>query len=114
MSLPYPDIPFLEVNESLNESTDPEPLNELFKMSTVGKLFLAGMAAWIMGRSSKLKIRGSRTQIDAVANALRSSRRFQREIAKPGATVQSVMEKLKLKNASASRFKAILGVPWPL
>ena len=109
---PYKDIPFLEVDESLTESS--QPLNELFKMSTVGKLFLAGMAAWIMGRASRMKVRGTRREIDAVAGALRSSRRFQQEIGMPGATVQNVMEKLKLKSASASRFESILGVPWPL
>ena len=109
---PYKDIPFLEIDDTISESR--QPLNELFKMSTVGKLFLAGMAAWIMGKASRMKVRGSRREVDAIAGALRSSRRFQQEIGKPGATVQSVMEKLKLKNASGARFQSILGVPWPL
>ncbi len=110
--IPVPDIPFLEIDDTLTESR--QPLNELFKMSTVGKLFLAGMAAWVAGRASRMKVRGSRREIDAISNALRSSRRFQQEIARPGATVQNVMEKLRLKNASGSRFESILGVPWPL
>lgn len=111
---PYEDMPFLEVvaDESLLENR--KPLNELFKMSTVGKLFLTGMAAWIVGRASKMKIRGSRQEVGAIERALRSSRRFQDEIKKPGASVQNVMDKLRLKNASASEFQRILGVPWPL
>lgn len=111
--VPYPEIPFLVIDESINESKR-VPLNELFKMTTFGKLFFAGLAAWIMHRSSKLKIKGSPREIDAIANAIQSSRAFQDEIKKPGATIDSVMEKLKLKYARGEEFERILGVPFPL
>ena len=108
----YKDMPFLVVDETIAEGK--MPLNELFKMSTVAKVFLAGLAAWVVGKASRMKVRGSRHEIDATARALRSSRRFQDEIRRPGASVQGVMEKLRLKNASASDFERILGVPFPL
>lgn len=108
----YKDLPFLIVDDSINENK--EPLNELFKMSTIGKLFLAGLAAWIVGKSSRMKIRGTQEEIDTIANALRASKRFRDEISKEGATVQSVMEKLHLKNASAADFERILGIPFPI
>jgi hypothetical protein len=116
MGMPiYSDLPFLiveEVEEPLNESV--KPLKEGIGLSTTGKLFLAGLAAWIVGRSSKLKIRGTKSEIRAVAEALRSSRRFQEELKKPGASVKSVMAKLNVKNIKGKQFQRVLGVPWPL
>lgn len=111
--IPYPEMPFLIIDESINESTR-KPLNELFKMTTFGKLFFTGLAAWILHKSSKLKIKGSPQEIEAIANAIQSSRAFQDEIRKPGATVDSVMQKLKLKHARGAEFERILGVPFPL
>ena len=61
-----------------------------------------------------MKVRGTPDEVDAVAEALMSSKRFQDELKKPGATVQSVVELLGLKHASASQFERILGIPWPL
>ena len=52
------------------------------KLGTVGKIFLAGAAAWIAGRASKLMIRGTPQEVDALADALRASRRFN-EIGSP-------------------------------
>jgi hypothetical protein len=88
------------------------PINELH-VNLLGKIFLAGIAAWMVGKATNLKIRGSKQEIDAVSNALLSSRRFQEEISKPGATVQSVMQKLGMKQLSAKEFERVLGVPWP-
>lgn len=110
---PYPEMPFLVIDESINESKR-IPLQELFKMTTFGKLFFTGLAAWILHKASKLKIKGSPQEIEAIANAIQSSRAFQDEIRKPGATVDSVMAKLKLKYARGEEFSRILGVPFPL
>jgi len=59
-------------------------------------------------------IRGTREEIDAVANAMLASRRFQQELERPGASVDSVMEKLGLYHASQREFERVLGVKWPL
>lgn len=113
----YKDLPFLiveEVEEPLRESIHANPLNEGLGLSTTGKLFLAGLAAWIVGRASKLRVRGTKKEITAIAGALRSSRRFQDELKKPGASVQSVMQKLNIKRLKGRAFERVLGVPWPL
>lgn len=89
------------------------PINELH-VNLLGKIFLAGVAAWLVGRATNLKLRGSREEIAAVADALVSSRRFQEEISQPGATVQSVMQKLGLKQMSAREFEKVLKVPFPM
>jgi len=88
------------------------PINELH-VGLLGKIFLAGVAAWIVGRVTNLKLRGSREEIETVAHALVSSRRFQEEISQPGATVQSVMQRLGMKQMSAKEFEKVLNVPFP-
>lgn len=90
-----------------------EPLNELH-LNLVGKMFFAAAAAWLVGKMTNVKLRGSKQEIDAVANAMLASKRFQQELNAPGATVQSVVDKLGLKHATAREFQAILGIPFPL
>lgn len=84
------------------------------KLSLVGKLLFAGIGAWLVGRLTNLRVRGTQEEVDAISDAMLSSRRFQDELQRPGASVESVMTKLNLKNASAREFERILGVRWPL
>ena len=95
---------------------DVDTLNErhYYRLSTTGKLFIAGVAAWLMGQKTRLKIRGSEEEIKKLATAMVASKQFQNELARDGATAQSVIEKLGLKNASAKDFERLSGVPWPM
>ncbi len=90
-------------------------LNErsYWKLSTTGKVFVAGIAAWLLGRATNLKIRGSKNEIEKLASALVASRRFQAELSRQGATAQSVIDKLGLRNASVREFERITGIPLP-
>ena len=90
-----------------------ENINEL-KMNLLGKIFFGTLAAWLVGKAVNTKLRGSRSEIAAVENALMSSRRFQDELNRPGASVDSVIQKLGIKHMSAQEFERVLGVPWPL
>ena len=90
-----------------------EPINEL-RLNLLGKIFFASVAAWLVGKAVNLKIRGTPDEVQAVSNAMMASRTFQEELSRSGATVESVMQKLGLKHASAREFERILGVPWPL
>jgi hypothetical protein len=89
------------------------PINEL-KLNLLGKIFFAAVGAWVVGKATNLKVRGTQEEIQAVSAAMMASRRFQEELERPGATVESVMQHLGLKHASAREFERILGVPWPL
>lgn len=91
-----------------------EDVNETLRISTVGKLFLAGLAGYVLGRRTNLRVKGTAEELEAVKNALLASRRFREEMMKPGATVDGVIEKLQLKKATAADFERILGIPWPL
>lgn len=90
-----------------------QPINEL-KVNLLGKVFFATLGAWLIGKVVNTKLRGNRDEIEAIGNALASSRRFQDELNRPGATVDSVIQKLGIKHMSASEFERVLGVPWPL
>ncbi len=90
-----------------------QPINEL-KVNLLGKVFFATLGAWLVGKYVNTKLRGSQSEIEAVGNALAASRRFQDELNRPGATVDSVVQKLGIKHMSASEFERVLGVPWPL
>ncbi len=90
-----------------------KPLNEL-KVNLLGKVFFATLGAWLVGKYVNTKLRGSRTEIETVGNALAASKRFQDELSRPGASVDSVVQKLNIKHMSASEFERVLGVPWPL
>ena len=75
---------------------------------------MAATAAWVLGKGSQLKIKGTKKEIEALTKALKASKRFNDELKKPGATVDSVMNKLGLKRARGKEFEKITGVPWPL
>lgn len=93
--------------ESLNERS-------YYRLSTTGKLFIAGVAAWLIGQKTRLKIRGSKAEVEKLAAALVASRKFQNELKRPGATAQSVIQKLGLKNATVKDFERMTGIPWPM
>ena len=103
------------VDEMLNEAVDSKTiLNEHFRVSAVGKLFLAALAGAVLGKRMGYQVRGTQQEVDAVKSALMSSKAFRQELQKPGASVDSVINKLNLKRASAREFEKKLGVPWPL
>lgn len=83
-------------------------------LNLTGKIFLASLGAWLVGKVVNTRLRGNESEISAITNALLASKRFQEELRRPGATVQSVIEKLRIKQMSASEFERVLGVRWPL
>lgn len=98
----------------MESSNSSDTLDEGLSLNLTGKIFLASLGAWMVGKYVNTKIRGSRDEVTAVSNALMASKRFQEELRKPGATVQSVMDKLHVKQMSASEFERVFGIKWPL
>lgn len=85
-----------------------------YKISTVGKIFLAGIACSLLGKKSNLKVSGTVEQIEILKRAMNDSKSFQEELDNPKATVQTIMEKLRMKNASTEDFSNAFNLPWPL
>lgn len=98
----------------MESDRDDETLTEGGYLNLTGKIMLASLGAWMLGKVVNTKIRGNQSEVTAIANALLASRRFQDELRRPGASVQSVIEKLQVKNMSAVEFERVLGVRWPL
>lgn len=108
----------------------PETLDEIMEMtkktenaltegnlSTTGKIFFAAVAAYLAGKIASgafLKLRGKPDELRVIADAIVASKAFQDELKRPGATIDSVIEKMNLKNVTAAKFKQITGQSWPL
>lgn len=90
------------------------PVKEGAKLSLVGKIFLAAAGACLVGKAMGLKLRGEAKEINAVKNAILASKNFQKELVSPGATVESVMHHLGVKQMAAQEFEESLGIPWLL
>lgn len=84
------------------------------EMTTMSKVLLFAIGAWLVGKFIKLKMRGNQQQISTLAAALLSSKKFQEELRKPGASMDSVIQRLKVKNMDADRFEKTFGIKWPV
>lgn len=85
------------------------------QLTPIGKLFFGGLIAWIAKDAQfHFKIKGTPEQMQALTKAVFASKRFQEEIKKSDATIESVIEKLNLKNQTAKEFEELTGNQWPL
>lgn len=121
-----------KANEPIVEATSSSGNEEIPEgmitegLSWTGKLFFAGLAGYLatkalqgaaQGSSAKqfpFKIKGTPQQIEAVAQIVMSTKEFQEELRKPGATVDSVIRKLNLQNLTKEKFRLFTGKMWPL
>lgn len=97
----------------MSQEAKKEQLKE-FQLNFTGKMLLASLGAWMAGKYVSTKLKGTKDEISAITNALLSSRKFQEELDRPGATVESVVQKLRVKEMSASTFERVFGIKWPL
>lgn len=85
-----------------------------YKLSATGKLFFASLVGYLAGSKSIVKLKATPEQIKAISDVVMASRAFQDEIKRDGATIDSVIEKMRLKNMTAADFEKITGKKWPL
>jgi hypothetical protein len=103
------------MNEDSIKLPDASPLEPTYKMSSLGKVFFASLLASITsGQRSPFKVTGDQRKLDALVQAIESSKKFHDETIRPGATVESIIRALDMKNVSARNFAQIFGTPWPL
>lgn len=84
------------------------------EMSLASKLFLASAVAWVTGRTTHLKIKGTPEEVDVITAALRSTKDLLDALNDPEITIESVIEKLNVKNACGKEFERMTGTQWPL
>jgi hypothetical protein len=118
-----------EEEKILDEKLEKEfgsSLQEL-NLSWAGKLFFAGVAGWLGGTAYKgasqgfreppklpIKIKGTPKQIKAIQDAIYGSKAFQDAISQPNATIEQVIEKLKLRDVHKRSFERLTNKKWPL
>jgi hypothetical protein len=128
--------------DDMTKKQDIDNLLKEYKLSWAGKLFFAGVAAKLAGMALKkqaakmrgmneqdesgesdasdaaamfpFKIKGTPEQLEAIMQVIKSSKEFQEEINREGATVESVMQKLNIQNLAKKAFEEKTGKPWPL
>lgn len=83
-------------------------------VNLTGKLLLASIGAWLVGKAVNTRLRGSVDEIRCVANAMLATKHLHEELRRPGATVQSVMDKVHVKNKCSEEFERVMGLRWPL
>jgi len=103
------------LNEYLDISSPIKTMTTDYKMTTIGKLVFASLlTVMATGKRSPFKLSGDARKIEIMAKAVQSSKNFQDEIKRPGATVDSVIRAMDMKNIDAKNFKSVFGADWPL
>jgi len=82
--------------------------------SLLNKIMSVALGASALGRPINIKIRGTSAEIESMSSALTSTKNFHEELARPGATVESVMKRLNAKHESVKECESALGCRWPL
>lgn len=89
------------------------PLDELH-LNLTGKLLLASIGAWLVGKAVNTSIKGTVDEVESVKKAMIATKILHEELRRPGASVESIVSKMKDKNSAAKDFQDLFGIPWPL
>lgn len=84
------------------------------EMSLASKIFLTSAVAWVTGRLTHLKIKGTPEEIQVIKAALLASQELYIAVNSEEETVESIITKLNRKIACGHDFEAITGIQWPL
>lgn len=84
------------------------------KLTSLGKLFFVSAMGWTTGKKLNFKLRGDPKKLQALADAIIASKKFQDELKNPKSTVSSVLKKLEIKNEAIKKFETEVGIPFPL
>lgn len=98
----------------MNMDKDKTDISEHLYVPTSSKLFLAGVAAWLIGNKVQMKVKGTQSEMRQFTAALIASKKFQNELSKTDSSAESVIDKLHAKNAAARDFKEMTGLDWPM
>lgn len=118
-----------------NKQKPVKQLNEI-RLSWSGKLLMAAIATRLAAYGMRklagsmeeqtepqeeeaqanfpFKLQGTPEQLTAVMNVVQASKEFQEEMVRPGATVESTIQKLNARNIAKTEFKENTGYDWPL
>ena len=70
-------------------------------------------AAYILGLSPQAKVQGTKSEIHAFTEVLKSSRALYTTLNDKTASVKAISEALAVKSTSAKQFAEVFGHSWP-
>ena len=78
------------------------------------KIFLKAVSGLVVGKKVNVQFQGTRRELEVVSEAIDATRKFQNELNRPGASLDSILHRLGKKHVAASEFEKVLGISWPL
>ena len=78
------------------------------------KSFHAAAAAYILGKSTGIKLQGSQKRIKATQGILEASKDLYQELNSPNTNLQKVSSLLEAKRKASSLFTQVTGINWIL
>jgi hypothetical protein len=76
--------------------------------------FYSTLCAWLIGENFDVKLKGSKEQIEALAEAYSSTMNFHNAIVGSGHQLNDIMRLLGEKHVAAEKFERVFDVSWPL
>jgi hypothetical protein len=98
--------------KEMSVKNDNGRLDELH-LNVHGKVLFGAIAGWLAGDRIKVKIKGTKDQVQAVAGAMKALKAFQDELRSDSATMKTVSKKLNLRNLAIQQFEKVMGIKWP-
>jgi hypothetical protein len=83
-------------------------------LNTVQKVFLASIASWVVGLPTNVRLRGTIDEIKITTKAMIATRRFDEELGREGASLDSIMQLLNEKHNATAWFERTFGLKFPL
>lgn len=84
------------------------------KRGLIEQIYIATLSAWILGTSTKTRIRSSKTEAEVISEALKFTHAVTDEVDSPLATISSISKTVEKKKLAASNFEKLVGFRWPL
>lgn len=92
--------------------TEVDTPNKKICSNLLENIFIATCAAAMLGRSTDIKLRGTKEEIAAITNMTSAASCFKEELSRPEATVNSILQKLSEKQKAVNEFKRIFNTSW--
>lgn len=94
--------------KKLSECNNSKPI------TAIGKLFQFAAASFVLGRPTKIKIRGSMHETEVAKKALLAAKKFHDTLQEPNSTAEQITQLLSAKRLASDEFLAVFGISFPL
>jgi hypothetical protein len=92
-------------------------MQNVFERSDIGvvaKIFLAAIAASILGKQSRVRLKGDPLDMNYIQAALEATRELRAVLHDESRTVEDIDQVLRRKQDAVFAFEAHFNLPWPV